>query len=115
MPVNCSSKKSEITFDIAPGSHVAVVGPSGAGKSSLIGLLLGWHRAALGEVYVDSERLDTARLDDLRRHTAWVDPAVQLWNRSLVDNLRYGHLDAEADRLSRVCVQADLINVLELH
>ena len=102
-----------ITLDIAPGSHVAVVGPSGAGKSSLIGLMLGWHRAAVGEVYVDNERLDTARLDALRRHTAWVDPAVQLWNRSLVDNLRYGHLDADSDRLGRVCAQADLINVLE--
>ncbi|MCY2978457.1 MAG: ATP-binding cassette domain-containing protein [Planctomycetota bacterium] len=103
----------DITLDIAPGSHIAVVGPSGAGKSSLIGLLLGWHRAALGEVLVDGNPLDAAQLDELRRHTAWVDPAVQLWNRSLVDNLRYGHHDSDADRLGRVCSQAELIDVLE--
>lgn len=35
-------------LDIQVGSHVAIVGPSGAGKSSLVGLLLGWHRAASG-------------------------------------------------------------------
>jgi ATP-binding cassette subfamily B protein len=34
--------------------------------------------------------LDDSTLDQLRTHIAWVDPAVQLWNRSLVDNLQYG-------------------------
>ena len=40
----------EIDVAIPAGSHVAIVGPSGAGKSSLVGLLLGWHRAAEGRV-----------------------------------------------------------------
>ncbi len=39
-----------VDLDIAPAEHVAIVGPSGAGKSSLVGLLLGWHRAAQGRV-----------------------------------------------------------------
>ena len=66
------------------------MGASGAGKSSLAGLLLGWHRAASGSVLVDGAELDDSGLDQLRPHIAWVDPAVQLWNRSLVDNLQYG-------------------------
>jgi len=78
---------------IEAGSHVAVVGRSGAGKSSFVGLLLGWHRAADGRVTVDGEELTSGRLERLRRETAWVDPAIQLWNRSFIDNLRYGHLD----------------------
>jgi ATP-binding cassette subfamily B protein len=78
---------------IEAGSHVAVVGPSGAGKSSFVGLLLGWHRAADGRVTVDGDDLTSRRLARLRRETAWVDPAMQLWNRSFIDNLRYGHLD----------------------
>ncbi|SPE26024.1 conserved membrane hypothetical protein [Candidatus Sulfopaludibacter sp. SbA3] len=77
----------DITFDLPAGTHAAIVGPSGAGKSSLVGLLLGWHRPAAGEVLVDGVPLDAAALDGLRRHTAWVDPQVQLWNRSLFDNL----------------------------
>ncbi len=80
----------DINLSIAAGTHVAIVGASGAGKSSLVGLLLGWHRTASGSVLVDGVELDEARLDQLRPHIAWVDPAVQLWNRSLVENLQYG-------------------------
>ncbi|MGE0133271.1 MAG: cysteine peptidase family C39 domain-containing protein [Blastocatellales bacterium] len=80
-------------LEIEAGSHVAIVGPSGAGKSSFVGLLLGWHRAAEGRVMVDGEELTSERLAQLRQETAWVDPAVQLWNRSFIDNLRYGNAD----------------------
>jgi ATP-binding cassette subfamily B protein len=80
----------DVTMDIGRGEHVAIVGPSGAGKSTLVGVLLGWHAAARGEVLIDGAPLDEAMLDELRRETAWADPAVRLWNQSLVDNLRYG-------------------------
>jgi ABC-type bacteriocin/lantibiotic exporter with double-glycine peptidase domain len=76
-----------ISLDIPAGQHVAVIGPSGAGKSTLAGLLLGWHHAAAGAVRIDGRRLDAALLDALRRSTAWVDPQVQIWNRSLGENL----------------------------
>jgi ATP-binding cassette subfamily B protein len=75
---------------IAAGSHVAVVGESGAGKSTLVGLLLGWHRPAQGVVLVDGRPLDDAGLAQLRQETAWVDPAVRLFNRRFLDNLAYG-------------------------
>jgi ATP-binding cassette subfamily B protein len=78
---------------IAPGEHVALVGVSGAGKSSLIGLCLGWHRAAAGRWSIDGQPATPARVDALRRATAWVDPAVQLWNASLLDNLLYASPD----------------------
>jgi ABC-type bacteriocin/lantibiotic exporter with double-glycine peptidase domain len=87
----------EVDLAIAPGEHVAVVGRSGAGKSTLLGLLLGWHRAAAGGLTVDGVALDAAALDRLRQQTAWVDPAVRLWNRSLLDNVLYGTAGAPAD------------------
>jgi ATP-binding cassette subfamily B protein len=80
----------EVSLTIPAGSHVAIVGPSGAGKSTLVGLLLGWHRPSTGDIHVDGRPLDPAALDDLRRATVWVDPSVQLWNRSLAENLEYG-------------------------
>ena len=73
-----------IDLRIEAGSHVAIVGHSGAGKSSLVGLLLGWHRPANGRILVDGEPLHGQHLERLRRETAWVDPAVQLWNLSLI-------------------------------
>jgi ABC-type multidrug transport system fused ATPase/permease subunit len=84
----------EIDLKIDPGSHVAIVGPSGAGKSSLVGLLLGWYRPAQGRVLVDGVALEGMRLDLLRQQSVWIDPAVQLWNRPLFDNLCYGNRDA---------------------
>lgn len=105
-----------LTTEIPAGSHVAIVGPSGAGKSSLVGLLLGWSRAAHGEVHVDGRPIAEC-LEDLRRHTAWVDPAVQLWNKSFLENVRYGspegYADDKAASMLQVLDAADLRRVLE--
>jgi ABC-type bacteriocin/lantibiotic exporter with double-glycine peptidase domain len=101
----------DINLSIPAGSHVAIVGASGAGKSSLVWLLLGWHRAASGSVLVNGIELDDSRLDGLRAHTAWVDPAVQLWNRPLLENLRYG--SAETAHIDQVIAAAELQRVIE--
>jgi ATP-binding cassette subfamily B protein len=107
---------ADIDLALEAGAHVAIVGPSGAGKSSLAGLLLGWHRAASGRILLDGAPLDAGRLARLRTETAWVDPAVQLWNRSLVDNLLYGADEGRATAgpwtLGEVLDEADLHDVL---
>ena len=103
----------DVDLAIPAGSHVAIVGPSGAGKSSLVGLFLGWHRPAAGSIRVDGQLLDSARLDVVRRETAWVDPAVHLWNRTLLDNLRYGHAGGAPDAIGEVLGAADLLGLVE--
>jgi ATP-binding cassette subfamily B protein len=102
----------DISCAIEPGSHVAIVGPSGAGKSTLVGVLLGWHRPARGTVAVDGSAID-GHIAELRRRTAWVDPSVQLWNRSVYDNLFYGTSGDIALPMSEVVEAADLRHVLE--
>jgi ATP-binding cassette subfamily B protein len=102
-----------LDVDIAAGSHVAIVGPSGAGKSSLVGLLLGWHHAADGQVLVDGRILDAEGLSALRRQTVWVDPAVQIWNRSMLDNVLYGNSATGLDGVGDAVEQADLYDVLQ--
>lgn len=103
----------ELDLHIAAGSHVAIVGSSGAGKSSLVGLLLGWMQASEGEVRIDDEPLTAQRLRQLRRETAWLDPAVQLWNASLLDNLMYGHDTSLLSALGKTLASADLHSVLK--
>ncbi len=102
----------QIDLKIPAGSQLAIVGPSGAGKSSLVGILLGWHRATAGRVLVDGEPLDGPALELLRRQTAWVDPSVQLWNRSFVDNLTYG-AGPDVQPIARALTEADLHGVLD--
>nr|WP_228564689.1 ATP-binding cassette domain-containing protein [Myxococcus sp. AB036A] len=103
----------KVSLNIAPGEHVAVVGVSGAGKSTLVGLLLGWLRPARGEIKVDGQVLDQAAVERLRRTTAWVDPAISLWNQSLIDNLRYGNDGAHGWSLSGALKGAEMLDILE--
>ena len=103
----------EINLSIDSGSQVAIVGSSGAGKSSLVGLFLGWHWPTSGRVLADGKPLKGNRLHVLREQTAWVDPAVQLWNRSFLANLQYGSLKDGFQSFSQTLDAADLRDVLE--
>lgn len=102
-----------VALDIAPGEHVAIVGVSGAGKSTLVGLLLGWLRPSRGEITVDGVPLDAAGIERLRRTTAWVDPAISIWNQSLLDNLRYGTDAATGWSLDAALRGAEMLDILE--
>ncbi len=99
----------EIDLRIPRGAHVAIVGPSGAGKSSLVGVLLGWLKPSEGSVLIDSAPINC---DRLRFQTAWVDPAVHLWNRSFLSNLSYGSHPGPA-KIGRAVDSAMLRGVLE--
>ena len=104
---------SGIDLHIAAGSHLAIVGPSGAGKTTLMGLLLGFHHPVAGRVRIDGAPLSAERLKALRRDTAWVDPTVQLWDRSLLYNLQYGTDPETTVPMATVLQQADLLDVLQ--
>lgn len=101
-----------IEIEIEAGSHVAIIGPSGAGKSSLVGLLLGWHKPYAGRVLADGAPLDGEALEKLRIETAWVDPTVQVWNQSLLDNLRYGTHSPTDLPLSKIIELSQLSDAL---
>lgn len=103
----------DVDLDVAAGEHVAVVGPSGAGKSSLVGALLGWLTPCEGRLLVDGHDLDAGRLARLRGETAWVDPEVRLWNRSLLDNLAYGSADGSALPFARMLDATSLQDLLQ--
>jgi ABC-type bacteriocin/lantibiotic exporter with double-glycine peptidase domain len=103
----------EINLSLEAGSHVAIVGRSGAGKSSLVGLLLGWYGPATGQVLVNRISLAGEHLDLLRKQTAWVDPAVHLWNRSLIENLSYGAATDTFLAIDHAIEAADLREILD--
>jgi ABC-type transport system involved in cytochrome bd biosynthesis fused ATPase/permease subunit len=60
---------------------------------------------------VDGTALEGAHLDQLRKDTAWIDPAVQLWNRSLFSNLCYGNPDGMPT--ANLLEQSELRQLLE--
>lgn len=101
------------TLAIDAGEHIAIVGQSGAGKTTLAGILLGRYPVMQGMVWIDEQRLTYERLQRLRQQIAWVDPTVHLWNQSLLDNLRYGVLFPDDDRLWQAIDMAELRPVID--
>jgi ATP-binding cassette subfamily B protein len=101
----------DIHLNIQSGEHLAIVGSSGAGKSSLMRLLLGFYHADSGEIFVDNNLL-SSNIHSLRRHTAWIDPCVHIWNRSFADNIKYGTENDNDSRYEMIIEQAELIEVL---
>ena len=56
----------DLSFEVLPGEHVAVVGRTGAGKSSLFQLLLGFRECQQGQVLLDFKEIGTYDLKHLR-------------------------------------------------
>ncbi len=102
---------TDVSLSIAAGTHVAIVGRSGAGKSTLVATLLGLIAPSAGEARVDGQPLDVDTIAALRPRTAWVDPAVQLWNAPLEANIIYAARDTTP--LPQVIREAQLYEVLE--
>ena len=95
----------DVSVQLRPGEHVAVVGVSGAGKSSLVATLAGWLIPDAGRVVVDGAALAGDALAELRAGLAWADTSTRIFDASLEDNARYGAAPGAppaADRLRAV-------------
>jgi len=83
-----------IELRIAAGERVGVVGPSGAGKSTLLALLQRLYPVSRGRILLDGQDIAELRQESLRRAIATVPQDISLFNRSILDNIRYGRPDA---------------------
>jgi ATP-binding cassette subfamily B protein len=101
-----------VSLDIRAGERVAIVGESGAGKSTLLATILGLIERSGGALEVDGVPFERYGLERLRRETVWVDPSVQLWNRSLLDNLLFGNPRTARDPAAPVLDIAELKELL---
>ena len=77
-----------------PGQIVALVGPTGAGKTTIVNLLTRFYDVDEGRILVDGHDLRTLRKDDLRRQLGIVLQDTFLFAGTVMDNIRYGRLEA---------------------
>ncbi len=88
-----------VDFTVNSGEHLAVVGPNGGGKSTLINLLCRFYDPQQGEVLIDGVPVREVALNDLRRRIALVSQQTELFNESILHNIRYGRWDATDDEV----------------
>jgi len=89
----------DITFDAAPGQVVAVVGPTGAGKTTLISLIPRFYEATAGHILLDGRDIRNISIQSLREQISLVLQEPLLFSGSIIDNIRYGRLDATKDEI----------------
>lgn len=90
---------SDISFDVQPGTRVAVVGRSGSGKSTLINLLMRLYEPDSGAIYMDGAEIRDIGLNVLRRQISLVPQDTFLFSGTVWDNLRYGRPTASEEEL----------------
>jgi ATP-binding cassette, subfamily B, bacterial len=93
----------DFSLCVKPGEVVALVGPSGAGKSTVFQMLLRFYDPQSGALRVDGIDIKTAALDDLRSHFALVSQDPVIFSDTLMENVRYGRLDASDDEVRAAC------------
>lgn len=102
-----------LNLTIHAGETVAVVGPNGSGKSTLVNLLPRFYDPNGGEVLLDGTNIQNARLRDLREQMTFVTQETNLFDDSILENIRYGRNDAsdadvrEAARMAHVLTFTD--------
>lgn len=89
----------DITFAVMPGQRIAIVGPTGAGKTTLVSLIKRFHDPQSGTVFVDGIDVRTLKLRTLREHVSVVLQTPELFSGSVLDNIRYGRLEATVDEV----------------
>jgi ATP-binding cassette subfamily B protein len=92
---------NRFSLTVRPGEKVGLVGKSGAGKSTLLALLQRFYDPDEGEVLVDGQNIGLVTQQSLRESLAIVQQDISLFNRSLLENLRYGRREAGDEEVYR--------------
>lgn len=96
------------SFIINPREKVGIVGSSGAGKTTMINLLLRFYDAVSGSIKIDGQNISDVNLQSLSKSIGFVPQAAQLFNRSLMDNVRYGKTSATDEEVIEACKKAHI-------
>ena len=84
----------DLSVTIPAGQKVGLVGYSGGGKSTFVKLILRLFDVQYGNIKVDSQDVKNLTIDSLRRNIAYIPQEAELFHRTILDNIRYGRLDA---------------------
>lgn len=91
---------------IEPGQKVGLVGYSGSGKSTFVNLILRLYDVTAGRILIDGQNIRDVTQDSLRKNIAMIPQDPSLFHRSLMENIRYGRMDATNEETIEAAQQA---------
>lgn len=106
----------DFSLHIPAGTNVALVGHTGSGKSTIVNLICRFYEPTNGEILIDGRNYKERSIGWLHENLGYVLQSPQLFSGTILDNVRYGKLDASLEEVKRACeiVHADeFINKLE--
>ena len=99
---------NNVSFELKPGSSVAIVGPSGAGKSTIINLIPRLYDVTGGRIRLDGVDIRKLDLAYLRQHIGVVTQDTYLFNGTIRENLLYAKPDATQAEIEQACREANI-------
>lgn len=101
-----------ISLTAKPGQMTALVGPTGAGKSTLVNLLPAFYEATGGAITIDGQNIAATSLESLRKNISVVSQEPFLFNGTVGENIAYGNLDADAEKIAEAAQAANCFDFI---
>lgn len=91
---------------IKSGQKVGLVGYSGSGKSTFVNLILRLFDVTSGHILIDRQDIKDVTQDSLRQKIGMIPQDPSLFHRTLIDNIRYGRIDASDEEVIEAAISA---------
>lgn len=93
---------------IEPGQKIGIIGLSGSGKSTLVNLLLRLYEVTSGKIMIDGQDIRNVTQRSLHANIGVIPQETSLFHRSLMENIRYGRIDASDDEVIEAAKYANI-------
>lgn len=98
---------NNISFSIPKGKKIALVGASGSGKSTIAKLILKYYEPESGEITIDGVDINEYSNDSLRRAISYVPQSIELFSKSIYDNIRVSRMNSTLEEVKEAARMAD--------
>lgn len=102
-----------INFHVKPGEKIALVGPTGSGKTTIINLLMRFYDVTSGQLKIDGHDIRDYQISKLRRKVGVVLQDTFLFSETIMENIRYGRLEATDDEVIAAAKMASADNYIK--